>query len=359
MSTEHVIVSADGLRAYVARFMRRFDVHEQDAAIAADVLVAADLRGVESHGVIRLHSYYGSRLKQGHINPRAPLTVLHETPATLALDGGNGLGQPIAHRAMTRCIEKAQEVGAAFVTVRNSNHFGIAGYYAMMALPHRMIGLSLTNSQPLVVPTYGRRAMVGTNPIAIAAPTRHKRPFVLDMATSVVPIGKVTVYQKQGLPIPLGWAVNADGVPTTDPNEVVGGRGAVLPLGGTAEFRGYKGYGLGVMVDILCGVLSGAAFGPHVGRSHEGQTANIGHFFAAIRVDALGDADEFAANMDAMISDLQESPKATGEDRIYVAGEKEYELAEYREEHGIPLHPTTVEMLQQVGQQVGVPFDLA
>jgi len=359
MDQEYLIVSAADLRAYVVRFLRRFDVPAEDARIAADVLVTADLRGIESHGVIRLQSYYGSRLQQGLIDPHASLTVLHETPATLALDGGNGLGQPIAYRAMTRCIEKAQETGAALVTVRNSNHYGIAGYYAMMALPHQMIGLSLTNSQPLVVPTYGRQAMVGTNPIAIAVPARHERPFVLDMATSVVPIGRVTVHQKQGLPIPLGWAVNAEGVPTTDPNEVVGGRGAVMPLGGTAEHRGYKGYGLGVMVDILCGVLSGAAFGMHVGHPEHGGAANIGHFFAAIRIDAFRDLADFMTDMDQMIRELKESPKAKGEERIYIAGEKEYELAEYRQAHGIPLHVTTVAMLKKVGDEVGVPFDLA
>lgn len=359
MEQDHIIVSADDLQAYVVRFMRRFHVPETDARIAADVLVAADLRGIESHGVIRLQSYYGTRLRRGLIDPQARLAVIHETSATLALDGGNGLGQPIAHRAMTRCIEKANSAGAAFVTVRNSNHYGIAGYYAMMALPHHMIGLSLTNSQPLVAPTHGRQAMYGTNPIAIAVPAREEWPFVLDMATSVVPVGKVTVHQKQGLPIPLGWAVNAEGVPTTDPDEVVGGRGAVMPLGGTEEHRGYKGYGLGVMVDILCGVLSGAAFGLQVGRHSADNASNVGHFFAAIRVDAFRDVDAFAADMDAMIRALKDSPKARGEDRIYVAGEKEYELAQYRREHGIPLHATTVTMLKQVGDEVGVPFDLA
>ena len=357
MGNEQAIVSADDLRAYVVCFLRRFDVPEEDARIAADVLVMADLRGIESHGVIRLQSYYGTRLQRGLIDPHAPLTVLNETPATLALDGGNGLGQPIAYRAMTRCIEKAQESGAAFVSVRNSNHFGIAGYYAMMAPPHHLIGLSFTNSQPLVVPTYGRQAMYGTNPISIAVPTRNERPFVLDMATSVVPIGRVTVYKEKGLPLPLGWGVDAEGTLTTDPNAVLKG-GAVMPLGGPAEHAGYKGYGLAVMVDILCGVLSGAGFGLHVGQPKATGQANVGHFFAAIRVDAFRDRDAFTAEMDAMIRELKESPKAKGEERIYIAGEKEYELAETRQQHGIPLHVTTVAMLKKVGDEVGVPFDL-
>jgi len=358
MDQDHIIISADDLQAYVVRFMRRFHVPEEDARIAADVLVTADMRGIESHGVIRLQSYYGSRLQQGLIDPHSKLTVVSETPATLALDGGNGLGQAIAYKAMSRCLEKAQEAGAAFVTVRNSNHYGIAGYYAMMALSHHMIGLSLTNSQPLVVPTYGRKAMYGTNPISIAVPTKNEWPFVLDMATSVVPIGKVTVHKEQGRPSPGGWAVDGAGVPTTDPHEVVGGRGAVMPLGGPAELRGYKGYGLGVMVDILCGVLSGAAFGPRVGRPSVGDVANVGHFFAAIRVDAFRDVDALTADMDALLRGLKGSPLAEGEERIYVAGEKEYELAQYRQEHGIPLHVTTVTMLKQVGDEVGVPFDL-
>lgn len=352
-----LLFRAEALKHYMERFFTHLGVPAEDAQIAADVLLAADLRGVASHGIIRLHTYYGNRIRKGLIDVRSPLRVVRESPATLLLDGGQGLGQVVAYRAMQRCIEKAQEVGMAMVTVRNSNHYGIAGYYAMMALPHDMIGISLTNSQPLVAPTYGRKAMLGTNPIAVAVPAGQERPFVLDMATSIVPIGKITVYDKAGLPIPEGWGIDARGNVTTDPKAVLQG-GALLPLGGTALMRGYKGYGLAMVVDILSGVLSGAAYSIDVARPGEGQAANVGHFFAAIRVDALRPVDEFKADMDRLIRMIKDSPKAEGEERIYIHGEKEFENAEKYARDGVPLLVEVVKSLREGGEQVGVPFDL-
>ncbi len=232
---------ADDLKDYMVRYFVKLGVSPSDALIAADVLLAADLRGIDSHGIIRLYTYYGSRLQKGMINPITAVSVLRETATTLALDGGNGLGQVVSYHAMQRCIEKASQFGVSFVTVRNSNHYGIAGYYAMMALPHDMIGISFTNAQPLVAPTYGRTAMLGTNPIAVAAPAAEERPYVLDMATSIVPIGRVTVYDKAGKNIPEGWGIDRAGKVTTDPSLVLQG-GALMPLGGTDLMRGYKGY---------------------------------------------------------------------------------------------------------------------
>ncbi len=253
--------------------------------------------------------------------------MLRETPTSLALDAGSGLGQVAGYHAMQRCIDKANEVGLAMVTVRNSNHYGIAGYYAMMALPHDMIGISFTNSQPLVAPTYGRTAILGTNPIAVAAPAGHNRPYVLDMATSIVPIGRVTVYQKADKPIPEGWGIDKDGLITTDPNEVLKG-GALLALGGSDIMRGYKGYGLSLLVDIFSGILSGASFGKHVGHPNEGKPADVGHFFAAIRVEAFRDIEDFTRDMDTLLDELKNAPKAAGQERIYIHGEKEFELYE-------------------------------
>lgn len=352
-----LLFQANALKDYMVRFFTHMGVPAEDAHIAADVLLAADLRGVASHGIIRLHTYYGDRIRKGLIDVHSPLQVIRETPATLLLDGGRGLGQVVAYRAMQRCIEKAREVGMAMVTVRNSNHYGIAGYYAMMALPHDMIGISLTNSQPLVAPTYGRKAMLGTNPIAVAAPAGQERPFVLDMATSIVPIGKITVYDKAGLPIPEGWGIDSSGKVTTDPKAVLKG-GALLPLGGTALMRGYKGYGLSMVVDILSGVLSGAAYSIEVAQPGEGRPANVGHFFAAIRVDALRPVDEFKADMDRLIRMIRESPKAEGEDRIFIHGEKEFENAERYAREGVPLLTEVVKSLREGGEQVGVPFNL-
>ena len=347
----------DDLKNYVIRFLRNYNVSEEDAHIVAEVLVSADLRGVESHGVIRLDTYYGSRLRKGLIDPSSPLKILNETAATIAYDAGTSLGQVAGYRAMQRCIEKANESGACMVTIRNSNHYGIAGYYAMMALPHNMIGISFTNAQPLVAPTYGRTAMLGTNPIAVAAPAGSSRPYVLDMATSIVPIGRVTVYQKAGKEIPEGWGVDKEGLITTDPSSVLAG-GALMALGGTDVMRGYKGYGLALMVDIFSGILSGAAFGKSVGHPNTNRPADVGHFFAAIKIEAFRPIDEFKRDMDALLNELKDAPKAAGQERIFIAGEKEFELAERNAREGVPLMDEVVKSLKQVGAEVGVPFDL-
>jgi LDH2 family malate/lactate/ureidoglycolate dehydrogenase len=348
---------AEALIDYVVRFFTALDVPEIDARIAADVLVSADLRGISSHGVIRLHSYYGDRLRKGGINPTSPLKTLRESPATLALDGGNGLGQVIAYRAMSRCIEMAEQAGLAVTTVRNSNHFGIAGYYAMMALPEDMIGISLTNSQPLVTPTFGLHRILGTNPIAVAVPAGEERPYVLDMATSIVPIGKVAVHEKAGQKIPIGWGITAKGELAQDPIDVLNG-GALLPLGGPAELRGYKGYGLSLLVDLLSGVLSGAAFGGDVGQVSEARNADVGHFFAAIKIENFRPIDFFKADMDTYIQSLKSQPKLPGQDRIYIHGEKEFDLMEKYQKEGVPLMVEIVESLKEAGASAGIPFDL-
>ncbi len=347
---------AEDLKDYMIRFFTKLGVAEQDARISAEILIAADQRGVSSHGIIRLNTYYGSRIRKGLIDPKSPHTVVKETPTTLLIDGGNGLGMVVGHHAMTRCIEKAKQSGLAFVNVRNSNHYGIAGYYAMMALPHDMIGISFTNAQPLVAPTYGRTAMIGTNPIAVAAPAKEEKPYVLDMATSIVPIGKITVYDKAGQNIPEGWGIDQQGVVTDNPKAVLQG-GALMPLGGTDLMRGYKGYGLGLLVDIFSGVLSGAAFGAEVAQPGEQRTANVGHFFGAVRVDYFREVDEFKTDMDKLIRMMKNAPKAAGQERIFIHGEKEYELEEKYSKTGVPLLSEVVKNLTEAGQDVGVPFD--
>ncbi len=349
---------AEDLTRYMIRFFNRLGVPDDHARIAAEILIAADLRGISSHGIIRLHSYYGSRILEGLLDPKTPFEIVRETPTTLLLDGANGLGMVVGHYGMSRAIQKAHKAGVAFVTVRNSNHFGIAGYYAMMALQHDMIGICFTNAQPLVAPTYGRSRMLGTNPIAVAAPAQDQRPYVLDMATSIVPIGKITVYDKAGESIPEGWGIDRDGNVTTDPKEVLQG-GALLPLGGTDLMRGYKGYGLGLLVDIFSGVLSGAAFGADVGGVLKmNAPANVGHFFAAVHIDAFRDPQEFKADLDRLIQMMKDAPKAAGQERIYIHGEKEFELTEKNLRDGVPLLTEVVKGLREAGEQVGVPFDL-
>ncbi len=362
MSPGEIKLQAEDLHHFCRRVFESLEVPSEDAALTAEVLVAADLRGVDSHGVVRLRRYVDG-LRNGVMLPHPKVKVVRETAATALLDGGGGLGQPIGARAMRLAMEKAQGVGAGFVAVRNSNHYGIAGYYAMMALERDLIGLSMTNASPLVVPTFGRDAILGTNPLSLAAPAQRERPFVLDMATSVVPVGKLELYQLLGKPIPKGWATDERGIATTDPGLAVRNvrqrlGGGLLPLGGEGEeLGGHKGYGLALMVDILCGVLSGAGFAdrlPDRGQRGRKGPDKLGHFFGALMVEAFRPLEEFKDDMDEIIRRLKGSPKAQGQSRIYIHGEKEWEMAEKRGREGIPLPAPVVESLEKVGQEVGV-----
>jgi LDH2 family malate/lactate/ureidoglycolate dehydrogenase len=353
-----VWVNADTLRAFAAALLRAAGAAEEDAAITADVLVAADLRGHESHGVARLEAFYVRRLLAGQINAHPDAVVRHETAATLVIDADNGLGQPAAKRAMDRCIAKARDAGMCMAIVRHSNHYGIAGYYAMQALAHEMIGFCCTDAGPLAVPTGGRIAVLGSNPIAFAAPAGRNRPFVLDMATSVVPIGKVEVKARRGVALPVGWAVDEDGQPTTDATSVLDRLrrdlpGGLMPLGGLDA--GHKGYGLSMMVDILCGVLAGA-------RAHLGNPRNftddepwdVNHVVAAIDLTAFGSAAEFKEDMDTYIDGVHAVPPAPGVDRVRVAGEPEFEAEEVRRQHGVPLHESVATSLRALGVELGI-----
>ena len=256
---------------------------------------------------------------------------------------------------MGMCIEKALVSGCASIAVRGSNHFGIAGYYAMMALERDLIGLSLTNSSPVTVPTYASKTVIGSNPIALAVPAGKEPPFVLDMATSVVALGKMEVMMREGKRIPLGWGVDREGEPTTDPSEAYL-HGGLMPLGGTPEMRGYKGYGLALAVDVLSAVLSGASFASQIVPWQNVRTdpANLGHFFSALRIDAFMPLAEFKNRMDELICLMHKAPKARGEERIYIPGEKELEMTERRRKQGIPVHPKVVETLREIGMELGV-----
>jgi LDH2 family malate/lactate/ureidoglycolate dehydrogenase len=349
----------EDLLSYIIKYMTNLGVPEEDAKIIGDVLLAADLRGVDSHGLIRLASYYGNRLKNKNINPLSPMKIISETETTALIDGGNGCGQVVSYKSMNIAIEKAKKSNVGIVTVRHSDHYGIAGYYAMMALEHDMMGVSMTNSQPLVAPTYGKTAVLGTNPIAVAVPSYKEFPYVLDMATSTVPIGRIKVYEKEGKKIPLGWAIDSDGNVTDDPKKCQSGYvGALMPLGGIDIMRGYKGYGLALLVDILCGVLSGGLNLTEIGFPHEQREAGVGHFFMAINISAFRPAIDFKKQMDHVIQMLKNAPKAPGHDRIYIAGEKEFEKEKYNSEHGVPIIAPVIEDLKKDGEKLGVPFDV-
>jgi L-2-hydroxycarboxylate dehydrogenase (NAD+) len=359
-------VQAEALRTFCSNVFEELDVPREDAEVTADNLVAADLRGISSHGVARLRRYVNG-LKDGMMVARPEIRTVQETATTALIDGGGGLGQPVSVRAMQLAISKAKAIGSGFVAVRNSNHYGIAAYYALMALEEELIGISMTNASELVVPTFGRDAMLGTNPISVAAPAGKERAFVLDMATSTVPRGKLEVYNRQEKPIPLGWATDERGVPTDDAGGVLEnliGRvgGGLLPLGGAGELMsGHKGYGLALLVDILCGVLPGAGYANTVyPKSPAGKPlpANLGHFFGALRVDAFRPLDEFKATMDDLMQRLKNSPKADDQERIYIHGEKEFEIEQERRINGVSLHPKVIADMEAIAKDMGVVYDL-
>ena len=347
------------LREFVVKVFRRLGVPARDARTTSDALVAADLRGIGSHGVARLPRYV-SGIKAGSIVPKDASRIVKQTRATVLIDGGNGLGQVVGRKAMELAIRKARETAVGFATVRNSNHYGIAGYYSMMALRAGMIGISSTNAAPLVVPTFGRTSVLGTNPISVAVPAGTEEPFVLDMATSVVPRGTIEVYDRQGKEMPLGWAVDPTGHSTTNPRivlEALAKRlgGGILPLGGEGEtFSGHKGYGLALLVDILCGALPGA--GTALDVYADERAANVGHFFGAIDVRAFRPLPAFKRDMDKLLRTLRESPRAEGHDHIYVHGEKSFAMERERRAKGIPLGPKVVDSLRKIGGDAGVPW---
>ena len=341
--------------AFIVRTLTAIGVVEEDARDVADVLVAADLRGVESHGIARLESFYVRRIEAGVVNARPNAVVVCDRPTQFALDGGNGLGHPAGKRAMRAAIEKAREHGLAFATVRNSNHYGIAAYYAMMALEDGLIGLSMTNSTHLAVPTFGAKKTTGTNPIAVAIPAGAHPPFVLDMATTGVTFGRLEVSERKGKPLKPGWAVDAAGRETLDP-VAAKTTGALLPLGGYGTGNGgHKGYGLGALVDILCGVLSGGLFGAAADVPETGMHGGIvGNFFGAFRIDAVRDFDAFRRDLDRELDTFERSAPAPGADRVVTAGTPERENTERFRREGVPIDERVARSLDALAERLRV-----
>lgn len=346
-------VNHEKLARFVERSFEKLGVPSKDAAIAANVLVAADLRGVDTHGVIRFQpqAWYVKWLTEGSMTARPRIQTISESASTALIDGDRGMGMVIGHRAMEIAIQKAKQCGIGMVAVRNSRHYGMSAYYAMLALPHDMIGIAMTNASRQVVPTFGREARFGTNPMCFAVPADRELPFVLDMATTTAAAGKLELAARQGKPIPPGWALDENARATVDPRTAQKAR-RLLPLGGSREGGSHKGYGLAVLVEILCGVLTGTITALNSDQEPRG------HFFGAIRLDTFRPTSEFKRDMDKLIRELKATPPIEGEERVYVAGEIEFETAEERAERGIPLLPSVLKGLKEVGELVGVPYDL-
>ena len=350
------------LRAFSERIFMHFGVPEDEARQAADVLAAADLRGIDSHGVARLRTYY-DLLDTGRINPTPKPKILRQTLSTATFDGDNGLGLVVGPQANRLALDKAEQAGSGWVSVCNTNHYGIAGYYVLEALRRDLIGLSMTNTTKIVAPLWGAERMLGTNPIAIAFPGLEEPPIVIDMATSVVAFGKVEIAKRKKVSMPLGWAIDADGYPTTDPHAMIDG-GAQLTLGSDYEHGGHKGYCLAAMVDILSCVLSGANWGPFAPPFALGQALpprwvgkGIGHFFGAWRIDGFIDPDEFKRQIDDWIRTFRQTRPAPGTDGLLIPGDPEREAEAVRRTEGIPLLMPVVENLRFMAKQTGIPFD--
>jgi LDH2 family malate/lactate/ureidoglycolate dehydrogenase len=350
MSTSpHVVARPDRLETFCARVLECLGVPREEAGITASTLVTANLRGVDTHGVVRMAPYV-RKLKGGALKPAVTLTTERETVATALLDGHDGIGQVISYRAMQIAIRKAKGAGVSYVAVRNSNHLGACAFYSMMALEHDMIGFTATNASPRLAPTGGAERFLGNNPWSIAVPAGRRPPVVLDLANSVVAAGKIRAFQREGKPIPDGWALDKYGEPTTDPAEAL--KGILLAIGG------YKGYGITLMMDLLTGVLTDSNYGPRVtGIDQEAEPARVAHSFMALDLAALTDVAAFKARMDAYVDEIKSSRKARGSEVIYLPGEPEHLRARERMEKGIPLPVKVAEELRGIGEDLGVRID--
>jgi L-2-hydroxycarboxylate dehydrogenase (NAD+) len=326
----------------------KFGFNGEEAGIITDVLLLSDLYGIESHGMQRMARYYNS-IKKGMIKVEAKPEVVFETPVSAVIDGHDGMGQLIGHRGMTLAIEKARTSGVGIVTARNSNHYGIAGYFAKMACDEGLIGMSFTNTTAIMVPTFGKTAMLGTNPIACAMPA-DPYPFFYDASTTVVTRGKLEVYNKMDKPLPDGWALDMNGRPSTDASDVLKNivakkGGGIMPLGGSSEELGsHKGYGFAMLCEIFSSILS---LGMTSNHTSQGSKGGICHGFLAINPAIFGDGDAIKAHLSNFLQELRESPKADGQDRIYTHGEKEVAAVEAMKKDGIPINDNTlVEVLE-------------
>jgi L-2-hydroxycarboxylate dehydrogenase (NAD+) len=349
------------LKTFTVNVLKAIGHSTKDAELAADVLLSADLRGVDSHGVARLRGYI-NLWKANRMNPQPNIRIEHETPSTATVDGDLGLGLIVAPKAMEIAIEKAKNVGTGWVAINNSNHFGIAGYHAMMALEHDMIGIALTNATPTTAPTFGKQRMLGTNPIAMAFPTNNQPPFIADFSTTTAAVGKLEILQRKNLDTPSGWIQDADGNPMTDAHGLKKG-GALLPLGSDREHSSHKGFCLGSIVDILSAVLSGANYGPWVPPflafmqpSADQVGKGIGHFVGAMRIDAFRPADDFKKHMDNWIETFRKVETTSESNKIIIPGDPEREMTEIRLKTGIPLLPQVVEDLQDIAKTFSVTF---
>ncbi len=345
--TEPAYISVELAEKFVLNVFLKSGVPQDDAQICTKILISADLRGIESHGLSRLKMYY-DRIKAGIQFPVTNIEVIKDGPTTGVWDAHHGMGQVVGWKAMNKAIDKARKYGMGSIAVRNSTHYGIAGYYPLMAVENGMIGWSVTNTRPSVAPTFAAEPMLGTNPIAFGAPTDEDCPFIFDAATSIIQRGKVEISARKDKKLPEGWVIDSSGSPAYDPHQILKGlikdEYALLPLGGSGEeFGGHKGYGLSTMVEILSASLQSGAF---LHALSGGDTSGnpepycIGHFFMALDIEQYIPLSEFKKNIGSLLRELRNSKKSEGQTRVYYAGEKEFEAEKLVRKNGIPVLPS-------------------
>ncbi|WXG44073.1 MAG: Ldh family oxidoreductase [Promethearchaeati archaeon SRVP18_Atabeyarchaeia-1] len=355
MTEEIIHIDAGTLESFMKDVFLKVGCPKEDAAICAEVLITSDLRGIESHGVQRLKMYY-DRIKTGVQSPVTKIKILKETPTTARIDVGHGMGHVAGYRAMEMAIKKARQYGTGAVSVGNSTHFGIAGYYSMMAIKEGMIGITVTNARPSIPPTFGVEPMMGTNPLTIGIPTDEKFPFLIDCATSITQRGRIEVLSRTESPVPEGWVIDEhSGIMTDSPKILEGlskGTAALLPLGGLGEtLGGHKGYGYAAAVEILSAALWG---GPFMKDLNNPKTYFLGHFLMAINVESFNDLKDFRRIAGNICRALRNSKKAPGQQRIYTAGEKEYYIELERRKNGIPINKSILRDLLTLKSELGL-----
>lgn len=361
LAKTNCVVPADVLEAFMRDVFIRLGVPEDEARICAEILITSDLRGIESHGIGRLKMYY-DRIKGGVQFAQTNMEIVRESPTTAVVDGHHGMGQVIAYRSMQMAIEKARKYGMGAVAVRNSSHFGIAGYYPTMAVKAGMIGMTVTNARPSIAPTFGVKPMLGTNPIAFGCPTDEECPFLFDAATSITQRGKLEVLSRLEKPAPPGWVIDQQGDFLVDPNVCLSGFGAgtaaLLPLGGSTEqLGGHKGFGLATIVEILSSSLqTGAFLYGLTGIDENGKaTPNcIGHFFMAMNIESFCDLEDFKKTTGAMLRELRAATKVPGCKRIYTAGQKEYEKEIEIRQTGVQIVPNLLKDMRVIIEELGM-----
>jgi LDH2 family malate/lactate/ureidoglycolate dehydrogenase len=346
-----ILFPVDRLRGWTEEILLKTGVSRDDAALFTDSMIEANLRGVDTHGITRILCVYVERIQKGVMSAKSNLDIVRERTSTVLIDCHNSIGQVGADRAMRMAIEKARKTGVAFSAVSHSNHYGMAAYWAMMALPQGMIGFSSTNAPAAMAPTGGRTAMFGTNPFAVAIPAGRELPVVLDLATTVVARGRINLYAKQAKPLEPGWAFDERGVPTTDPDAAL--KGLLAPIGG------YKGYGIALAIDFLCGILTGSNHGAHFPgflADNMSEPTDVGSVFGAINIESFMDLQEFTTAIDRAIQEIKTSARAAGIDRIFIPGEIEFEMKAKRLAQGIPIPDPVVKDFIALGSSLGVPF---